>query len=63
MDCLLHYAFKIVFLQCISTGALRLPDGPKKPLPLKPVDRKPLESVVQYLGKKKKLVICCIFNI
>lgn len=29
--------------------ALRLPDGPKKPLPLKPVDRKPLESVVRYL--------------
>uniref|UniRef100_A0A673ZK72 Metastasis associated 1 n=1 Tax=Salmo trutta TaxID=8032 RepID=A0A673ZK72_SALTR len=30
--------------------ALRLPDEPKKPLPLKPVDRKPLESVVRYLG-------------
>ncbi|XP_031643718.1 metastasis-associated protein MTA1-like [Oncorhynchus nerka] len=29
--------------------ALRLPDEPKKPLPLKPVDRKPLESVVRYL--------------
>ncbi|XP_049917678.1 metastasis-associated protein MTA1 isoform X4 [Epinephelus moara] len=29
--------------------ALRLPDGPKKPLPLKPVERKPLESVVRYL--------------
>lgn len=29
--------------------ALRLPDGPKKPVPLKPVDRKPLESVVRYL--------------
>ncbi|XP_067335244.1 metastasis-associated protein MTA1 isoform X1 [Channa argus] len=29
--------------------ALRLPDRPKKPLPLKPVDRKPLESVVRYL--------------
>nr|XP_029531889.1 metastasis-associated protein MTA1-like [Oncorhynchus nerka] len=30
-------------------SALRLPDEPKKPLPLKPVDRKPLESVVRYL--------------
>uniref|UniRef100_A0AAX7TNW3 Metastasis associated 1 n=1 Tax=Astatotilapia calliptera TaxID=8154 RepID=A0AAX7TNW3_ASTCA len=29
--------------------ALRLPDRPKKPLPLKPVERKPLESVVRYL--------------
>uniref|UniRef100_A0A4W5PYT2 Metastasis associated 1 n=1 Tax=Hucho hucho TaxID=62062 RepID=A0A4W5PYT2_9TELE len=29
--------------------ALRLPDKPKKPLPLKPVERKPLESVVRYL--------------
>ncbi|XP_031165919.1 metastasis-associated protein MTA1 isoform X1 [Sander lucioperca] len=29
--------------------ALRLPDGPKKPSPLKPVERKPLESVVRYL--------------
>uniref|UniRef100_A0A8P4G0P8 Metastasis associated 1 n=1 Tax=Dicentrarchus labrax TaxID=13489 RepID=A0A8P4G0P8_DICLA len=29
--------------------ALRLPDGPKKPLSLKPVERKPLESVVRYL--------------
>uniref|UniRef100_A0A8C7Y0Z2 Metastasis associated 1 n=1 Tax=Oryzias sinensis TaxID=183150 RepID=A0A8C7Y0Z2_9TELE len=29
--------------------ALRLPDRPKKPLPLKPVQRKPLESVVRYL--------------
>uniref|UniRef100_A0A8C8JEW4 Metastasis associated 1 n=1 Tax=Oncorhynchus tshawytscha TaxID=74940 RepID=A0A8C8JEW4_ONCTS len=29
--------------------ALRLPDEPKKPLPLKPVERKPLESVVRYL--------------
>uniref|UniRef100_A0A668AX86 Metastasis associated 1 n=1 Tax=Myripristis murdjan TaxID=586833 RepID=A0A668AX86_9TELE len=29
--------------------ALRLPDWPKKPLPLKPVERKPLESVVRYL--------------
>ncbi|XP_076013769.1 metastasis-associated protein MTA1 isoform X2 [Genypterus blacodes] len=29
--------------------ALRLPDQPKKPLPLKPVERKPLESVVRYL--------------
>uniref|UniRef100_A0A672J9F4 Metastasis associated 1 n=1 Tax=Salarias fasciatus TaxID=181472 RepID=A0A672J9F4_SALFA len=29
--------------------ALRLPDKPKKPSPLKPVDRKPLESVVRYL--------------
>ncbi|KAK2826530.1 hypothetical protein Q5P01_020744 [Channa striata] len=29
--------------------ALRLPDRPKKPSPLKPVDRKPLESVVRYL--------------
>uniref|UniRef100_A0A3Q3LRB1 Metastasis associated 1 n=1 Tax=Labrus bergylta TaxID=56723 RepID=A0A3Q3LRB1_9LABR len=29
--------------------ALRLPDGPKKPVPLKPVERKPLESVVRYL--------------
>uniref|UniRef100_A0A8C7SK06 Metastasis associated 1 n=1 Tax=Oncorhynchus mykiss TaxID=8022 RepID=A0A8C7SK06_ONCMY len=28
---------------------LRLPDEPKKPLPLKPVERKPLESVVRYL--------------
>uniref|UniRef100_A0A8C8DPM1 Metastasis associated 1 n=1 Tax=Oryzias sinensis TaxID=183150 RepID=A0A8C8DPM1_9TELE len=31
--------------------ALRLPDRPKKPLPLKPVQRKPLESVVRYLGE------------
>lgn len=29
--------------------ALRLPDRPKKPVPLKPVERKPLESVVRYL--------------
>uniref|UniRef100_A0A674EXZ8 Metastasis associated 1 n=1 Tax=Salmo trutta TaxID=8032 RepID=A0A674EXZ8_SALTR len=29
--------------------ALRLPDEPKKPLPLKPVERKPLEFVVRYL--------------
>uniref|UniRef100_A0A3B3CGM4 Metastasis associated 1 n=1 Tax=Oryzias melastigma TaxID=30732 RepID=A0A3B3CGM4_ORYME len=29
--------------------ALRLPDRPKKPAPLKPVQRKPLESVVRYL--------------
>ncbi|XP_023286556.1 metastasis-associated protein MTA1 isoform X1 [Seriola lalandi dorsalis] len=29
--------------------ALRLPDRPKKPLPMKPVERKPLESVVRYL--------------
>uniref|UniRef100_A0AAQ6A7G6 Metastasis associated 1 n=1 Tax=Amphiprion ocellaris TaxID=80972 RepID=A0AAQ6A7G6_AMPOC len=29
--------------------ALRLPDRPTKPLPLKPVERKPLESVVRYL--------------
>uniref|UniRef100_A0A8C5GHZ4 Metastasis associated 1 n=1 Tax=Gouania willdenowi TaxID=441366 RepID=A0A8C5GHZ4_GOUWI len=29
--------------------ALRLPDRPNKPVPLKPVDRKPLESVVRYL--------------
>uniref|UniRef100_A0A673CIL8 Metastasis-associated protein MTA1-like n=1 Tax=Sphaeramia orbicularis TaxID=375764 RepID=A0A673CIL8_9TELE len=29
--------------------ALRLPDNPKKPSPLKPVERKPLESVVRYL--------------
>lgn len=29
--------------------ALRLPDLPKKPLSLKPVERKPLESVVRYL--------------
>ncbi|XP_068194542.1 metastasis-associated protein MTA1 isoform X2 [Antennarius striatus] len=29
--------------------ALRLPDGPHKPSPLKPVERKPLESVVRYL--------------
>ncbi|XP_028994135.1 metastasis-associated protein MTA1 [Betta splendens] len=29
--------------------ALRLPDGPQKPLSPKPVDRKPLESVVRYL--------------
>lgn len=44
-----------MFLQWVSAGALRLPDGPKKPLSLKPVERKPLESVVRYLGKKKKL--------
>ncbi|PWA29825.1 hypothetical protein CCH79_00007993 [Gambusia affinis] len=30
-------------------GALRLPDRPKKPSQLKPVERKPLESVVRYL--------------
>uniref|UniRef100_A0A8C4F6I9 Metastasis associated 1 n=1 Tax=Dicentrarchus labrax TaxID=13489 RepID=A0A8C4F6I9_DICLA len=35
--------------------ALRLPDGPKKPLSLKPVERKPLESVVRYLGKKEPI--------
>uniref|UniRef100_A0A674MV45 Metastasis associated 1 n=1 Tax=Takifugu rubripes TaxID=31033 RepID=A0A674MV45_TAKRU len=29
--------------------ALRLPDSPKKPSPVKPVKRKPLESVVRYL--------------
>uniref|UniRef100_A0A8C2Z8G2 Metastasis associated 1 n=1 Tax=Cyclopterus lumpus TaxID=8103 RepID=A0A8C2Z8G2_CYCLU len=29
--------------------ALRSPEGPKKPSPLKPVERKPLESVVRYL--------------
>ncbi|KAL6105331.1 mta1 [Pungitius sinensis] len=29
--------------------ALRGPEAPKKPLPLKPVERKPLESVVRYL--------------
>ncbi|KAM6912351.1 LOW QUALITY PROTEIN: metastasis-associated protein MTA1 [Xenentodon cancila] len=29
--------------------ALRLPDRPKNPLPVKPVERKPLESVVCYL--------------
>uniref|UniRef100_A0A8D3DNT0 Metastasis associated 1 n=1 Tax=Scophthalmus maximus TaxID=52904 RepID=A0A8D3DNT0_SCOMX len=29
--------------------ALRLPERPKKTLPLKPVERKPLESVVRYL--------------
>ncbi|KAM7376176.1 hypothetical protein PAMP_005921 [Pampus punctatissimus] len=29
--------------------ALRLPERPKKPLPLKPMERKPLESVVRYL--------------
>ncbi|KAG7510968.1 hypothetical protein JOB18_037045 [Solea senegalensis] len=29
--------------------ALRVPDQPKKPVSLKPVDRKPLESVVRYL--------------
>lgn len=29
--------------------ALRLPDGQKKPSPLKPMERKPLESVVRYL--------------
>uniref|UniRef100_A0A3P8Z1C3 Metastasis associated 1 n=1 Tax=Esox lucius TaxID=8010 RepID=A0A3P8Z1C3_ESOLU len=29
--------------------ALRLPDEPKKPSPLKPVERKSLESVVRYL--------------
>nr|XP_019953784.1 PREDICTED: metastasis-associated protein MTA1 [Paralichthys olivaceus] len=29
--------------------ALRVPEGPKKPSPLKPVERKPLESVVRYL--------------
>ena len=37
------------------TGALRVPEGPKKPSPLKPVERKPLESVVRYLGKKKQV--------
>lgn len=35
----------------MCAGALRLPDRPKKPLPLKPVERKPLESVVRYLGE------------
>uniref|UniRef100_A0A8D3CVZ4 Metastasis associated 1 n=1 Tax=Scophthalmus maximus TaxID=52904 RepID=A0A8D3CVZ4_SCOMX len=33
--------------------ALRLPERPKKTLPLKPVERKPLESVVRYLGERK----------
>uniref|UniRef100_A0A8C6PI29 Metastasis associated 1 n=1 Tax=Nothobranchius furzeri TaxID=105023 RepID=A0A8C6PI29_NOTFU len=33
--------------------ALRLPDKPKKTLQQKPMERKPLESVVRYLGKKK----------
>lgn len=36
----------------LFSGALRLPDGPKKPVALKPVERKPLESVVRYLGRK-----------
>lgn len=39
----------------LFSGALRLPDGPKKPVALKPVERKPLESVVQYLGRKQFL--------
>ncbi len=51
-----------MFLQWIATGALRLPDGPKKPLSLKPVERKPLESVVRYLGKKKPIT-CCLFSL
>uniref|UniRef100_A0A673CF27 Metastasis-associated protein MTA1-like n=1 Tax=Sphaeramia orbicularis TaxID=375764 RepID=A0A673CF27_9TELE len=37
--------------------ALRLPDNPKKPSPLKPVERKPLESVVRYLGKTQLLTL------
>lgn len=39
----------------LFSGALRLPDGPKKPVALKPVERKPLESVVRYLGRKQFL--------
>lgn len=34
-------------------GVVRLPDVPKKLQPLKPVVRKPLESVVRYLGKRR----------
>lgn len=46
------YSFFFFFLlHWLWTGALRLPDRPKKPLPLKPVERKPLESVVRYLGE------------
>lgn len=44
--------FFLFFLWWISAGALRGPEVPKKPLPLKSVERKPLESVVRYLGKK-----------
>lgn len=49
-----------MLLKIISKGALRLPDGPKKPLTQKPVKRKPLESVVRYLGKKKNLYLECL---
>lgn len=53
------FSFKVL-LYWICSGALRLPDGPKKPVALKPVDRKPLESVVRYLGKKKAPRLFCL---
>lgn len=43
------FCFNVSF-PLVPEGALRLPDSPKKPSPLKPVKRKPLESVVRYLG-------------
>lgn len=43
--------FPKLFFRLVPEGALRLPDSPKKPSPVKPVKRKPLESVVRYLGE------------
>lgn len=49
-SCFNTYGFNC-FIGPMFSGAVRLPDTSKKLAALKQVERKPLESVVRYLGK------------